>query len=907
MNRTVRIGLKVRRAAVLAACAVLLFGTPASAATGSPANTSLPVITGSPYVGQTLAVSTGTWTGITPMTFTYQWKRCNSSGGSCSKIAGSTAATRLLVAADNGKRLKVAVTARNSAGSKTATTAATAVVTTPAAPAIVTAPAISGTARSGETLTASDGTWSGTTPMTFATAWLRCPEVDPCAQIATGSSYVATDDDVDNSLAVQVTATNFVGSTLATSVPTADVLAALPANVDLPSVQGTAAGGETLTASPGSWTGTPTITFAYEWQRCDTLGENCASLATGDTYVTVAADLDHTLVVVVTATNAGGDAAATSPPSAVIQPTGAPPQNIDLPTLTGFAVDGETLTGAPGTWTGSDPVGLAYQWLGCTEPDLVCTAVPDATTDTYLIRSADVGQHLVFQVTGSDIGGTTTAASAPTDVVVGVAPASSSPPVVTGAPVDGSVLAATPGDWTGTTPMTFDYEWQRCDGTTCVAVGTDPTYTLSPDDFGFVLQVAATATNASGTAGPVTSEPTGTVTAAAPENITAPSISGTATEGSTLTALVGTWTGTVPVTFTYQWQRCAGATCTDATAAGLTDPGYVVVLEDVGDTLLVIVTASNIAGDVSVPSQPTDPVGGTSPSPTSTPVVSGTPEVGETLSTSNGTWTGVQPMSYTYAWQVCDEGGNACNPTMPPVTDPEYLVKTYDAGLTIAVEVTAHNAASEASAVSSPTGQVAAASTAITVANWHMEQTNGTMTDSSGYRNHGSLVNVVSGIPGSVGLGFRFNADPARVDVPTAPSLSPGSAKWTITVRVRFADPPSLEVGDYDLIRKGLGSTVGGDWKFEIWTNGKASCYAQGSTGGMRLTAGPDLSDNQWHTITCVETPTTLKLIVDGNSVGSKTGSIGAISNTDVLTVGAKIVGGDQYVGDLDEVLLKVG
>lgn len=905
MTRVVR---RVRRAVLLATTLPLLSTVPAGAAPGAPANTGLPVITGTTYVGQTLTSSNGTWSGNQPMTFTRQWKRCNSAGASCGNISGATGITKLLVAADNGKRLKVVVTAKNSSGSKSATSAATAIITTATAPANVTAPAITGTARSGATLTASTGTWSGTTPMTFATAWLRCPEIDPCAQVATGSTYVATDADVGDTLAVQVTATNAVGSTVKGSDPTGEVLPAPPVNVDLPAVQGSAAGGATLTAAPGTWTGTPTITFGYEWQRCDATGTGCASIATGDTYVTVAADLDHTLVVVVTATNGGGTASATSPPSAVVQPTGSPPVNTTLPEVTGSAVDGATLTGTPGSWSGQDPVSLAYQWLRCTDPDLVCTAIADATTDTYLVSSADVGQHLVLQVTGSDIGGTTAADSAATAVVAAVVPAPSAPPVVSGTAVDGSVLSATPGDWTGTQPMTFGYEWQRCDATpACTAVGTAATYSVTADDIGYVLQVAVTATNAAGSGGPATSDTTSTVTAAAPANVTPPSISGSATVDSTLTALAGTWTGTAPISFAYQWRRCAGATCTDATAAGLTDPGYVVVAADAGYTLLVVVTASNDGGTSGAESARTATVAGNGPAATADPVVTGTPTVGETLSASTGAWDGAQPLTYTYAWQVCDPDGNACNPTTPAVTDPAYLVKTYDVGLRIEVQVTAHNGFGQATAVSAPTAQVAAASGSVTVAYWHMEQTDGTMTDSSGYGNHGTLVNVQSGIPGSIGLGFRFATDPARTEVATAASLNPGSLKWTMTVRVRFAAPPSVAVGDYDLIRKGLGSTVGGDWKLEIWNNGKASCYAQGATGGMRLTAGPDLSDNAWHTVTCVETTTTLKLTVDGVNVGSKTGQIGAISNTDPLTMGAKIIDGDQYTGDMDEVLLKVG
>ena len=53
---------------------------------------------------------------------------------------------------------------------------------------------------------------------------------------------------------------------------------AAPANVSPPAVSGTAVTGETLTASPGSWTGTAPLTFTYAWQRCDAGGATCAPI-----------------------------------------------------------------------------------------------------------------------------------------------------------------------------------------------------------------------------------------------------------------------------------------------------------------------------------------------------------------------------------------------------------------------------------------------------------------------------------------------------------------------------------------------------------------------------------------------------------------------------------------------------
>lgn len=82
----------------------------------------------------------------------------------------------------------------------------------------------------------------------------------------------------------------------------------------------------------------------------------------------------------------------------------------------------------------------------------------------------------------------------------------------------------------------------------------------------------------------------------APSNTGAPTISGTAQEGQTLTANTGTWSSSSNVTYSYQWQRCnsSGAACVDV--SGATSQQYAVVAADVGNKLRVVVTATNTDG-----------------------------------------------------------------------------------------------------------------------------------------------------------------------------------------------------------------------------------------------------------------------------------------------------------------------
>ena len=92
-----------------------------------------------------------------------------------------------------------------------------------------------------------------------------------------------------------------------------------PANQSPPTISGTAQVGQTLSASTGTWSGSPT-SFAYQWRRCDSGGTGCADLpgAGASTYVPVGGDVGSTLRVRVTATNDAGSSSAESAPSAVV-------------------------------------------------------------------------------------------------------------------------------------------------------------------------------------------------------------------------------------------------------------------------------------------------------------------------------------------------------------------------------------------------------------------------------------------------------------------------------------------------------------------------------------------------------------------------------------------------------------
>lgn len=93
----------------------------------------------------------------------------------------------------------------------------------PAAPVNTTLPAITGVAQEGETLSVSDGKWTGTLPIVYTYQWNA--DGAPIAD-ATDGSYVLAAADVGTVITCTVTATNNVGTASVTTAATAEVVAA---------------------------------------------------------------------------------------------------------------------------------------------------------------------------------------------------------------------------------------------------------------------------------------------------------------------------------------------------------------------------------------------------------------------------------------------------------------------------------------------------------------------------------------------------------------------------------------------------------------------------------------------------------------------------------------------------------
>ena len=539
------------------------------------------------------------------------------------------------------------------------------------------------------TLTASDA-GSGVAATYYATG------VSPADPTTASSPYDAASQPLlGDGERIKYFSVDVAGNT--ETMKTSGVAHVTPVNTARPQISGTLKVGSVLSATTGEWDNSPTA-YAYAWQRCtttDTLA-SCEAIDAADQtdYTLTGADDEQYLRVIVTATNASGSAAQPSDPTAQI--TRPVPVNTASPVISGTLEVGSVLSATTGDWENS-PTAYAYVWQRCTNADTLasCSSIDGADAPTYELVGADDEHYLRVTVTATNSGGDSAETSEATAQITRLALVNSARPVITGTGKVGSILSATTGGWENS-PAAYAYAWKRCSTNntlaSCMTIdGADAaTYELTgADDLSWV-RVIVTATNSAGSLAQH-SNPTVKITRPRPVSTALALISGTLKVGSTLSATSGEWSN-VPASYAYVWKRCTSSALTTCVViAGATQDSYTLTGDDDTLYLRVTVTATNSGGSAtSSPSNRTAKITRVKPVNTARPVISGTPQVGQTLSATDGSWDNV-PAGYAYTWKRCTTSDLSTCTSISAADQSTHTLTADDAGRYIRVTVTATN------------------------------------------------------------------------------------------------------------------------------------------------------------------------------------------------------------------------
>ena len=687
------------------------------------------------------------------------------------------------------------------------------------------APTISGTAQVGETLTAdpsgiadADGLISLLYGSPYSYQWIRndgTTETD--IENAASSTYTLSDADVGKTIRVRVSFADDRGYEEAlTSVPTTAVQPRPNSpETGLPTIIGKAETGETLTADTSGITdadGLTNVSYTYQWIANDGTTDTDIENATAATYTLVTADEGKTIKVKVSftddATNSQTLTSAATPP---VTPPNTPATG--APTISGTAQVGETLTADISGIADADgltSVSYTYQWIandGTTDTD-----IRGATNSTYTLSDDDVGKTIKLRVSFTDDANNSETLTSEATATVPTTDEWWADMLVVdyGTGAIGAASADLFSNSGGNAGLQAKWLWFYSPerklrlafadnvpnvndltllvGDVALALqGGDATFTWEDVDVDWEDGQTLTVR--------IVRDWTSAVVALNSPATGLPTIIGRLQVGETLTADVSSIAdsdGLTNVSYNYQWIANDGNTDTDM--AGQTDSTYTLTDADAGKAIKVRVSFTDDADDEETLTSAATGVVAAKPNtaPTGLPTISGTPQVGETLTadiSGIADADGLDDVSYSYQWI---SGGT----DIDGATGSSYLLTSSEQGQTIQVGVTFTDDAGNAeSLTSAATGVVAAkpnspATGAPTIGG--TPQVGETLTaDTSGITDADGLTNV------SYSYQWIRSDNGAAADIggqtASTYTLADSDAGKTIKVRVSFTDDADHE------------------------------------------------------------------------------------------------------------------
>ena len=708
--------------------------------------TDAPTIRGTAQVGETLTADTssiGDTDSITGISYSYQWVR--NDGTNDTDITGATDSTYTMVAADEGRTIKVGVSFTDDAGNEeTLTSEATSSVTArpeqgiaPNAPdlPIGTAVFVGGVDLEWNEVPVAD---SYEVQLYQNGQWIDLPG-DGVEIAFYGAGAIISGLDPSLTLWFQVRARNAHGSsdwsdfsslsstnqfTLGKRARSANEAAR-----GAPVINGTAQVGEILTADTTGiedGNGLDRVQFRFQWATNDGSADTDIAGATNSTYTLAGSDEGKTIKVRVAFTDRGGYAESlTSDATETVSFAGQ--QQIANNPATGGPIIGGTVR--VGETLATDVLGIAdedglenatfsYQWIsndGTTDAD-----IQGETGATYTLTDANEGKTVKVRVSFTDDADNEETVTSAATATVAARPnrSATGAPIIGGTVRVGETLATDVlgiADEDGLENATFSYQWISNDGTTDADIQgeTGATYTLTDANEGKTVKVRVSFTDDADNEETVTSAATATVAARPNRPATgAPIIGGTVRVGETLaTDVLGIADedGLENATFSYQWISNDGTT--DADIQGETGATYTLTDANEGKTVKVRVSFTDDAdNEETVTSAATATVAARPNRPaTGAPIIGGTVRVGETLATDVlgiADEDGLENATFSYQW-ISNDGTTDAD--IQGETGATYTLASTYVGKTIKVKVTFTDDADNEETLTSPaTAEVAA-------------------------------------------------------------------------------------------------------------------------------------------------------------------------------------------------------